>query len=67
MQNHSEAEHQNDCVHIESDGVCPVQYIKDTVIAEVDDQRIDGVVPNVCAAMKIPYIGLREFMDRILD
>ena len=24
-------------------------------------------IPNVCAAMKIPYIGLREFMDRILD
>lgn len=24
-------------------------------------------IPNVCVAMKIPYIDLREFMDRILD
>lgn len=67
MQNHSEAEHHDDRVHIKCDGVRSVQDIENTVIAEVDDQRIDDIVPNVCAAMKIPYIGLREFMDRILD
>ena len=44
MHDHTEAEHQDDCVHIKGDGVCQVQNIENTVIAEVDDKRIDGII-----------------------
>lgn len=44
MYDHTEAEHQDDRIHIKGDGVCPIKNIKDTVISEVDDQRIDRIV-----------------------
>ena len=44
MHHHAEAEHQNDGVHGERDGAGAVQEVENAVIAEVDQQRIDGGV-----------------------
>ena len=44
MHDHAEAEHQDDRVHIKGDGVRSVQDIENTVIAEIDNQRIDGII-----------------------
>lgn len=50
MYDHAEAEHQNDLVHVKCDGVCTVQNIENTIIAKIDDQRIDGVVARFAQA-----------------
>ena len=44
MHYHTEAEHQDDCVHIKGDYTCAVQDIENTVVAEVDNKRIDGII-----------------------
>ena len=48
MHDHSETEHQNDRIHVKSDGICSVQNVKNTVIAEIYNQRIDGIA--ICFA-----------------
>lgn len=44
-----------------------ITKVKVDAIVNATKSCCSATVPNVCAAMKIPYIGLREFMDRILD
>ena len=41
---HVEAEHQNYRVHRKCDYTCAVQDIENTVVAEVDNKRIDGII-----------------------
>ena len=50
MHDHAEAEHQDDRVHLKGDGVRSVQDIENTVIAEIDNQRIDGIVARFAQA-----------------
>lgn len=44
MCHHAEAEHQNYRVHRKCDYTCAVQDIENTVVAEVDNKRIDGII-----------------------
>ncbi len=44
VHHHTKAEHQNYCVHRKCYGMGAVQDIENTVIAEVDDKRIDGII-----------------------
>ena len=44
MHRHAEAEHQNYRVHRKCDYTCAVQDIENTVVAEVDNKRIDGII-----------------------
>ena len=41
---HAEAEHQNYRVHVKCNGVRAIKYIKDAIVAEIDNERIDGVI-----------------------
>ena len=44
MCHHAEAEHQNYRVPRKCDYTCAVQDIENTVVAEVDNKRIDGII-----------------------
>lgn len=44
VHHHTKAEHQNYCVHRKCYGMGAVQDIENTVIAEVDNKRIDGII-----------------------
>lgn len=44
MHRHAEAEHQNYRVHVKCNGVRAIKYIKDAIVAEIDNERIDGVI-----------------------
>ena len=44
MHRHAEAEHQNYRVHRKCDYTCAVQDIENTVVAEIDNERINGVI-----------------------
>ncbi len=44
MHHHTKAEHQNYRVHRKCDYTCAVQDIENTVVAEVDNQRIYRVI-----------------------